>query len=126
MKDRPGALAEKLETLSEAGANLEFVIARRTHDRKKGGVVFVTPLKGAKQLRAAREAGFEKADSMHSLRVEAPDKPGVGAQITAALAELDINLRGVSAAAVGRRSVCYLAFDSAKDTERAARKLRGM
>lgn len=126
MKDQPGALAGKLDALTEAGANLEFVIARRTHSGDDGGVVFVAPLKGAKQLRAAKDAGFAKAESMHSLRVEAPDKPGLGAQITRALAELDINLRGVSAAAVGRRSVCYLAFDSAKDAQRASRKLRAM
>ena len=29
MQDRPGGLAEKLEPLAKAGANLEFVIARR-------------------------------------------------------------------------------------------------
>ncbi|MGC9455046.1 MAG: ACT domain-containing protein [Phycisphaerae bacterium] len=127
MEDRPGALAEKLDALSQAGANLEFVIARRTHAGEKGGgVVFVAPLKGARQSAAAKKAGFKKADSMHSLRVEAPDKPGLGSKITAALAELDINLRGVSAAAVGKKSVCYLAFDSAKDAQRASRKLRNM
>lgn len=126
IKDQPGALAEKLDALSAAGADLEFVIARRTHTGKEGGVVFVSPLKGAKQLKAARDAGFKKADSMHSLRVEAPDKRGLGAQITRAMADLDINLRGVSAAAIGRRSVCYLAFDSTKDAQRASRKLRAM
>jgi len=122
--DRPGALAEKLSALSEAGANLEFVIARRTPERRGKGVVFVTPLKGAKELRAAKRAGFARATSLHSLRAEGPDKPGAGAKVAAALAEAGINLRGLSAAAIRRRFVCHLAFDKAADAAKAARILR--
>jgi len=122
LKDRPGALAEKLSALHEAGANLGFVIARRT--RKKEGVVFITPLQGAKQLAAARKAGLRKTRSLHSVRVEGPDKRGAGAAITEALAEAGINVRGVSAAALGRRFVCHLAFDETADAAKAARLLK--
>jgi len=122
LKDRPGALAEKLSALHEAGANLGFVIARRT--RKNEGVVFTTPLKGAKQLAAARKAGFRKTRSLHSVRAEGPDKPGAGAAITEALAEAGINLRGLSAAALGKRFVCHLAFDETADATKAARLLK--
>ncbi|HWI56942.1 MAG TPA: amino acid-binding protein, partial [Bacillota bacterium] len=44
--DRPGSLADKLAALTAAGANLEFVTARRTPEKPGKGVVFVTPLKG--------------------------------------------------------------------------------
>ncbi len=54
IEDRPGGLAEKLAALAEAGAQLEFVIARRASERPSTGVVFLTPLKGAAQLRAAK------------------------------------------------------------------------
>ena len=75
IEDRAGGLAEKLTVLAEAGAQLEFLIARREPDKPGTGVVFVTPLTGATQLRAAKKAGFAKTDSLHSVRIEGPDKP---------------------------------------------------
>ena len=126
MADRPGGLAARLTALADAGADLGFVIARRAPDRPGQGVVFVTPLKGAKQLRAAKAAGFMKTSSLHSLRAESSDRAGLGAKITAALAEAKINLRGLSAAAIGKRCVMHFAFDSAADATQAARVLRKM
>ena len=49
IKDKAGGLAAKLAALADAGANLEFVIARRDDKKKGAGVVFLTPVKGAKQ-----------------------------------------------------------------------------
>ncbi len=122
--DRAGGLAEKLAALAEAGAQLEFVISRRAPDTPGTGVVFLTPLKGAAQLKAAKKAGFEKTPSLHSLRIEGPDKPGLGAQLTQALAAAGINLRGLSAAAMGTRCVMYVALDTAADAAKAARILK--
>ena len=118
--DRAGGLADKLAALAAAGANLEFMIARRAPERRGSGVVFVTPLKGAKQIKAAEAAGFQKSGGLHSLRVEGADKPGMGAKLTSALAEGGINLRGLSAAALGKRYVTYLALDTAQDAAKAA------
>ena len=124
IEDRPGGLADKLAALAEAGANLEFLIARRAPEQRGSGVVFVTPLKGAKQIKAAQAAGFQKTESLHSLRVEGADKPGMGAKLTRALAEAGINLRGLSAAAIGKRYVTLLALDSAQDAAKAAAVLK--
>ena len=124
IEDRPGGLAEKLAALAEAGAKLEFVIARRASERPGTGVVFLTPLTGAAQVRAAKKAGLEKTKSLHSLRVEGPDQPGLGAKMTQALAQAGINLRGLSAAAIGRRCVVHLALDSTADAALAARLLK--
>jgi len=55
IEDRPGGLVEKLRGLAEAGANLEFVIARRAPERPEKAVVFATPIQGAKQTKAARQ-----------------------------------------------------------------------
>ena len=41
-----------------------------------------------------------------------------------ALAAAGINVRGISAAALGRRAVSYLAFDSAADWDAAVRILK--
>ena len=120
--DRPGGAAEKLSALSEAGANLEFVIGRR--EKPGRGVIFCAPLKGASQTRAAKKAGLSRAESLKSLRIEGPDKAGLGARITEALAEAGVNMRGISAAALGRRAVFYFAFDNPKDASRARQVIK--
>jgi predicted amino acid-binding ACT domain protein len=45
-----------------------------------------------------------------TLRVEGPDQPGIGERMLRAIADLGINLRGVSAAAIGGRFVTYIGF----------------
>lgn len=126
MKDAPGGLAEKLEALQAAGVNLEFAIARRRPERKGAGVVFVTPIRGTAQCRAARKAGFEKTRSLHTLRIEGADRAGMGAQIAQALADKGLNLRGLSAAAIGRKFVAHIALDTAADATKAARVLKAL
>ena len=122
--DRPGGLAEKLAPLAKAGTALEFVIARRSPDRPGKGVVFLTPVKGAAQIRAARKAGFRKTKSLRSVRIEGADKPGIGAKLAQALADAGISLRGLSAGSIKKRYVAHLAFDSPADATKAARILK--
>ena len=122
--DRPGGLASTLAAMTKAGANIEFVVARRAPDKPGTGVVFMTPIKGGKQKTAAQQAGLGTSESLHSVRIEGPDKAGLGAKLTDALAAAGINLRGISAAALGRRAVSYLAFDSAEDSDAAVRILK--
>lgn len=124
--DRPGGLADKLETLAKGKVSLHFVIARREASKPGTGVVFVTPIAGAAGIRAARKAGFVKTKSLHSLRLECADRPGLGARLTRTLAEAGINLRGLSAAAIGRQCVVHLAFDRSTDANKAARVLKEM
>jgi hypothetical protein len=59
IEDRAGGAADKLEALARGGANLEMLLARRT-EQPGQGVMFVTPVKGAKAVKAAQEAGFGK------------------------------------------------------------------
>jgi hypothetical protein len=120
LEDSPGGLAGKLAPLAEAGADLAFAIARRAPEEPGTGVVFVTPLVGDAQTRAAEGAGFAVADSLHSLRIEGDNQPGIGTKITRGLADAGVNLRGLSAAVIGGRFIMYLALDTAKDAETAA------
>jgi hypothetical protein len=119
IKDQVGGLTEKLAALTAVGSKLEFIVARREPGRPGKGVVFVTPLKGAKQVQAAEVAGFLRTGSLHSVRVEGTDKPGLGAKMSKALAAAGINLRGLSGAAIGTKFVCYLALDTAEDARKA-------
>ncbi|UCF33213.1 MAG: hypothetical protein JSV78_12860 [Phycisphaerales bacterium] len=123
LEDRPGALAEKLQAVSRVGVNLEFMIARRAPEKPGTGVVFMAPLRGEESERAAREAGLSLLTSVCTLRIEGPDRLGLGALITSTVANEDINVRGVSAAKQGERSVFYLAFDSESDAEAATEAL---
>jgi hypothetical protein len=126
IEDKPGALAAKLKALADAGCNLEFVIARRQPDKPGTGVVFVTPIKGPKRIRAAEAAGFKKSESLHTVRVEGTDKPGQGQRIAQALADQGLNIRGFSGAALGRKFVCHVALDTEADAAKALKVLKGL
>ncbi|HTU01712.1 MAG TPA: ACT domain-containing protein, partial [Candidatus Sulfotelmatobacter sp.] len=64
------------------------------------------------------------SDGLHSVRIEGADEPGLGAKLTGALAQAGINLRGISAAAIGSRMVCYLALDTSADAAKAVEGLK--
>ena len=123
IEDRPGGLAEKLDVLAKADVDLEFIIARRSSSTPGTAVVFVTPIKGAKQARAARSVGFEKTKSLRAIRVATGNKPGFAAEMMAKLGEAGINLRGLSGASIGNRAVFYLGFDSDADVGKAVKLL---
>ncbi|HSD09403.1 MAG TPA: ACT domain-containing protein [Candidatus Binatia bacterium] len=124
IRDRPGGLADILRQLAGTNANLEMVVARRQSDKPGTGIVFLAPVKGRKMTAAAAVAGLGPAPGVAALRVEGADRPGLGAKITGAIAEAGINLRGLSAAALGNRFAAYLAFDTPGDAEKAAKLIR--
>jgi hypothetical protein len=126
IEDMPGSLAAKLNALSGAGVDLEFVIARRAPEKEGTGVVFVTPIEGAAQSRVAKEVGFQRTKTLHTVRIEGPNKPGHGLNIAEALASQGLNLRGFTAAAIGGKFVVHVALDSAADASKALRALRQM
>lgn len=123
ISDEPGDLAAKLEGLAGAGANLDFLIARRQPDKRGRGIVFVTGIKGVAANRAAKAAGLAKTTALVALRVDASNKPGVCHQMLSQIASAGINVRGVSASAIGSKCVTLVAFDSKDDANKAARLL---
>ena len=123
IEDRPGAMAKKLAALRDAGADVQFVLARRADDTP-GGVLFVAGLKGKKQVRAAEDEGFLMTHMLHSLRVEGVNRCGAGAATTEALAKAGINVRGFAAAVSGRKFVAYFAMDTKRQAAKAASALR--
>lgn len=125
IEDRAGGAAEVLGPLARAKVNLEFALARRTPEEPGKGILYVAPVKGARAEGAARGAGLGKAD-LAGLRVEGENRPGAGHAIAEALGRAGISFRGLAAAGVGRRYVCYLAFDRAEDARRAAEVLKAL
>ena len=122
--DRAGAVADKLEALARAGANLELVFARRRPEQPGSGVMFAGPIKGAKVTRAAQEAGFAKADNMFGVKVEGGDKPGLGAKITRVLGNAGVSFRGISAHAIGSKFISNIVLDSEQDAASAVAALK--
>ena len=117
--DEPGSLAHLLTGLRQAGADLDFVIARRAPEKPGTGVVFVTPLRGDAEVSAAAMLGFNVTSSLHSIRIEGNNRPGIGAELTTKLAEGGLNLLGFSAAVSGPRFVLYASLDTATDARKA-------
>ena len=122
--DRAGGAADKLEPLSKAGANFEFVFSRRTPEQPGRGILFVTPVKGAKVVQAAQAAGFTKPENLHSVRIEGANKPGVTAKVARALANAGISFRALSATGIGSKFVSYVALDTAEDAAKAVSLLK--
>lgn len=119
IEDKPGGLATVLGALRTAGADLQFIVARRTSETPGKGVVFVAPLQGDAVIRVATQVGFSVTPSVHSVRVMGLDQMGIIGQLTQMLADGAINLRGVSAAVLGSQFIAYFAVDSVDDADQA-------
>ena len=81
--------------------------------RQRASIVSVAPTPVL-----AKDAG------VHTLRLEGPNRLGLGAKIAGAVADAGINMRGLSGTALGRRCAIYLAFDTSADAEKARRILK--
>jgi hypothetical protein len=119
IRDEPGGLAMMLKGLRDAGADLEFIVARRAHEEPGSGVVFVTPLRGDAEIAAAADLGFNVSSQLHAVRVEGENTRGAVAELVDLLGEAGLNLRGVSAAVVGARFILHIALDTIADADKA-------
>ena len=122
--DKPGGLSGTLKGVFEAGADLDFVIARRAPDKPGTGAVFLTPIRGDREVEAASTLGFNLTSSVDSVRVEGDNVPGAAVNIADMIANADINIRSFSAAVIGPRYIAYIGFDSSSDADRAAKVLQ--
>lgn len=118
--DRPGGVASKLSLLAQAGTNLEFIFTQRRTDKPGTGVLYVAPLTGPVQTRAAKAAGLGEVDNPVVLRVEGDNQAGLGHRVTQEWAKAEISFQGLTMAVFGNRFVGYAAFDSVGDANRAA------
>ena len=122
--DKPGGLSRTLKGVYEAGADLDFVIARRAPDKPGTGAVFLTPIRGDREVEAASTLGFNLTNSVDSVRVEGDNVPGAAVNIADMIANADINIRSFSAAVIGPRYIAYIGFDSSSDADRASKVLQ--
>lgn len=123
LDDRPGALASLLAQITLcARANIEFIVARPAPDHPGRSILYIAPLTTAEQQEAASAVGLRRAEQMHVLRLVGGDRPGLFAGVAGTLAQADINIHGVSAAAANGVAILYLRFATAAEAG-AAREL---
>lgn len=120
LMDEPGGLSNILKCLDQAGVDLDFIIARRAPEEPGTGIVFISPLRGDREVRAASTLGFAISSSIAAVRVEGENEPGAAARLTDLIADAEINMRGFSGAVMGDRYIAYIGFDSPGDANRAA------
>ena len=121
--DQAGGMASKLAPLAEAGANLEYIATRRQSDRPGTGIIYVAPVTGPAQVRAARLAGLSETHDTVVLRVAGDNEAGLGYRLTQQWAMAGINLQGLTMAVLRDKFVGFAAFDSVADANRAAQIL---
>ena len=118
ISDRPGALAEVLAPLAEAGGTLRVVMGYRYPEPAGKAAVELAPVTGRKVTAAAQAAGLAPA-AIGALLVEGDDRPGLGRTLTDAIARSGINLHFLMALVTGRRYAAVFGFGSEAEAERA-------
>ena len=121
--DQAGGVASKLAFLAKAGANLEYVFTKRLTDKSGTGILFVAPVTGAAQVRAAKSAGLVEVDTPIVRRIEGDNEAGLAHRLTQQWALAGITLHGLTMAVLGNKFVGYAAFDTSADANHAAQIL---
>jgi hypothetical protein len=123
VEDKAGGAADKLSLLAQAGANLEYVYTRRRADKPGSGVLYVAPITGPTQVRAAKAAGLHETQDPVVMRVEGDNEAGLAHRVAQQWAIANITLQGMSLSVLGKKFVGYVSFDSVEDANRAAQIL---
>ena len=123
VKDEPGGVAAKLAELDKAGANLDYVNTNRLPEKPGYGMLYVAPIVGQEQVRAAKAAGIHEVNDPIVMRVEGDNTAGLAHRLKHEWAIANINLHGAILAVLGTKFIGYITFDSVEDANRAARIL---
>jgi hypothetical protein len=123
--DRKGFLADSLEKLAEAGADLEVVMAYRFPEELDRAAVEVFPIDGKTAEAAARKVGFELSKTP-CLWVEGEDHRGLGARMARAIADAGVSMTFHMAQRVGRKFAAAIGFASEDDLLTARKAIEGL
>ena len=115
---QPGMLAQTLEPLASAGADLQAVMGYRLPGGRGRAAIEVFPVAGAKSLSAAQAARLSES-GISALQVEGDNRSGVGYATAKALAGAGINIDFFLALVSGSRYTAVIGFESRGDAERA-------
>jgi hypothetical protein len=117
--NNPGMLANALEPLSEAGADLQVVMGYRDPGGKDMATIELHPVSGRKLTAAAKKAGLAQSP-IPALLVQGDNRQGLGHALAKAIGDAGINLSFVMAQVVGRRYSAMFGFENEADSTKAA------
>jgi hypothetical protein len=121
IKDTPGALADVLETVSNAGVAIRAFCG---YSMGGAGNVMLVPRSAAKAKAALKKAGYKTIASSQVVLGSVPDKAGAGARIASKARESGINLEYSYATGTGRGTgVIVLAAGDGAKTRKLAKAL---
>src|SRR5262249_44941056 len=118
--DQAGGVAAKLSLLAQAGTNLEYIYTRRQPDKPGTGVLYVAPITGPLQVRAAKSAGLAETSDPVVLRVEGDNQAGLAHKLTQQWALAGLTMQGMTLGVIGNNFVRYLSVHPVPDTNHAA------
>jgi hypothetical protein len=117
--NHPRMLADTFQPLSEAGADLQVVMAYRYPGGENKAAIELHPVSGKKSVAVAQAAGLT-ASSISTRLVEGDNRPGLGHAIAKAIGDAGINMSFVMAHVVGRRYSAVFGFENEADASKAA------
>ena len=119
VENQVGVLAQTLEPVTKAGANLRVLMGYRYPGDGNKAAIELYPITGQKVTAAAAEAGLASS-TIPTLLVEGDDRPGLGLAIAQAIAGAEVNMTFFVAQAIGRRYSAVIGFASEADAKTAA------
>jgi hypothetical protein len=120
--NRPGALAEVLEPLSAAGADLQVVMGYHEHGTQDA-VIEMYPVSGRKVTQAAEGAGLAPS-AIPALLVSGDNRAGLAHRVAAALAEGRLNVGFLVAQVVGRKYSAVFGFETEAEADAAVKIIK--
>jgi hypothetical protein len=96
------------------------IVSRRLEDRPGTGILYVAPITGPLQVRAAKSAGLHETNNPVVLRVEGDNSAGLAHRLTQKWATEGLSLHGLMMSVLGNKFVGYVSFDTVADANRAA------
>jgi hypothetical protein len=114
VENKPGMLAQTLEPLAAAGADLHVVMGYRIPGQETRAVIEVYPVTGKKVTAAAQSAGLSEA-SLPALLVQGENEPGLGHKLSRAIADAGVNLSFMVAQVLEGRYSAVIGLENADD-----------
>ena len=118
VENKTGILAQTLEPLAKAGADLHVVMGFRYSGDETKAAVELYPISGKKSIAAAEQVGLS-ASAIPTLLVEGDNKPGLGCAIAQAIADAGVNLSFLVAQVIGRKYSAVIGFTNDEDVKKA-------
>jgi hypothetical protein len=121
--NKMGLLAQTLEPLAKAGADLGVVMGYRLPGNEAKAAIEIYPVSGKRVTVAATETGLA-ASAIPTLLVEGDNKRGLAHKIAQTLAGTGAELSFFVAQAIGRRYSAVIGFENDADAKRAAKVIK--